>query len=158
MWQRIQSVFLGLAILSLLASLFMPVWEGTQGEVIYRLYPIYFMTKATATSPLVSVYFPFSITAILIVATITIGVQEFRRFDNRMLQIKLGTLNALLLVGVMVSSVLFVNQIAKEHPGISGGHYSIGLWLFFVAVIGNWLAMRFIRRDENIVRDSDRLR
>jgi hypothetical protein len=32
------------------------------------------------------------------------------------------------------------------------------MWIMFVGVACNWLAVRFIRRDEKLVRDSDRLR
>jgi len=158
MWQRIQSVFLGLGILGLLGALFLPIWEGAKDGVVYRLYPIYFMTKETTASGsnITSQYFPFCITSILIVAALTIAVQEFRRFDNRLLQIKLGTLNSLVLVGVMLCIVLFSKQVTQTYQ--VAWSYDLSLYLTFGAVACNWLAMRFIRRDEKLVKDSDRLR
>src|SRR5882762_8418390 len=67
MWQRIQSVFLGLAILSLVLGLLSPVWSGAGEGIEYRLYPIYFMAKQNGQIT-ISQYFPFSVTAMLMAA------------------------------------------------------------------------------------------
>ena len=155
MWQRIQSVFLGLAILSLILGLLSPVWRGAGEGIEYRLYPIYFMAKQNGQIT-ISQYFPFCITAMLMVAAVTIAITEFRRYDNRFLQVKLGTLNSLILAGVMICDVLFSNQMAKAYS--IPWKYDFSLYLTFAAVAFNWLAIRFIRRDEKMVRDSDRIR
>ncbi len=155
MWQRIQSVFLGLTILSLILGLLVPVWVGGGEGIEYRLYPIYFMVKQQGQIT-TSQYVPFCITAILMVAALTIAMMEFRRYDNRFLQIKLGTLNSLILAGVMICDVVFSNQMSRAYPVPWKFDYS--LYLTFGAVACNWLAIRFIRKDEKMVRDSDRLR
>lgn len=155
MWQRIQSVFLGVVILSLIIGLLMPVWVSAGEGVEYRLYPIYFMVKQNGQIT-TSQYFPFCITAMLMVAAVTIAITEFRRYDNRLLQVKLGTLNSLILAGVMICDVLFSNQMIKAYP--IPWKFDFSLYLTFVAVACNWLAIRFIRKDEKMVRDSDRLR
>jgi hypothetical protein len=157
MWQRIQSVFLGITILSLLISLFFPV-IGVEEGTVYRLYPIYLMIKTPGASGTVtaSLYFPFCAASILIVAALLMAVQEIRRYDNRMLQVRLGTLNSLFLAGIMVCDVVFSNRVMKEYPG--PWKYDYSLYLTFVAVLFNWLAIRFIRKDEKMVRDSDRIR
>ena len=155
MWQRIQSVFLGLTILSLILGLLFPVWIGGQEGIEYRLYPIYFMIKKQGQIT-TSQYFPFCVIAMLMVAAVTIAITEFRRYDNRFLQVKLGTLNALILAAVMICDVFFSNQMAKAYP--IPWRFDFSLYLTFAAVAFNWLAIRFIRRDEKLVRDSDRLR
>ena len=71
-----------------------------------------------------------------------------------MLQVKLGALNSLFMVGIIAAAVLFSNSFVKTF----GGMYGFGLWLPGVAVLSNMLANFFIRRDEKIVRDSNRLR
>lgn len=158
MWQRIQSVFLGVTIVSLVAGFFFPVWIAGTAGIEYRLYPIYFLTKQDTPNGqlLVNSFFPYSITSVLMAAAATIAIMEFRRYDNRMLQVKLGTLNSLLLAGVLIGDVVFSNQLSKEFA--VPWRYDYSLWLTFVAVVGNWLAVRFIRRDEKLVRDSDRIR
>jgi Domain of unknown function (DUF4293) len=155
MWQRIQSVFLGIGILSLILGMLSPVWEAVNGETVYRLYPIYFMTKQKGILT-GSQYMPFSLSALLMTAAITIAIMEFRQFKNRFLQVKLGTLNSLILAGIMIADIMFVNQLAKTYP--VSWRYGYGFYLVFVAVAANWLAIRFIKRDEKLVKDSDRLR
>ncbi|HAC25585.1 MAG TPA: DUF4293 domain-containing protein, partial [Cytophagales bacterium] len=56
--------------------------------------------------------------------------------------------------GIMICMVVFFNQLVNQFGGKNG----ISLWVIFGAVAFNWLAIRFIRRDERVVRDSDRIR
>jgi peptidoglycan/LPS O-acetylase OafA/YrhL len=150
MWQRIQTVFLVITIGSLLVALVQPIWQAQDGESLVVLTPFYLM-KGTQY-----IYWPYSITAVLAVAGITLAIIEIRRFDNRQTQIKLGALNSLILACVMISAVWFTSELSKDYT--TDFKYGLGLYLTFVAVIANWLAVRFIRRDERIVKDSDRLR
>jgi hypothetical protein len=154
MWQRIQTVFLLIAIISLVASIFLPIWmfHDAAGNT-YSLYSLHYTVKQGTEA--VTKYFPYSVTAILAIASITIIVIEIRSFKNRVLQMKLGALNSLFMAGSIVSAVIFSNQLIKAYQG---GAYGLGLWIPGVAVVCNLLANRFIRRDERIVRDSNRLR
>jgi hypothetical protein len=79
---------------------------------------------------------------------------EFRRYDNRLLQVKLGTLNSLLLAVLVIFDIYISNQFVNTYPGSFGP----GLYLILVAIVCNWVAVRFIRRDEKLVKDSDRIR
>lgn len=154
MWQRIQTVFLVILIVSLVVSVFLPIWEFKdplgQRHVLYALH--YSTTENNVTH---TQYLPYSITAMLMAAAITIAVIEVMKFKNRLLQMKLGALNSLFIAGSIASAVIFSNQLLKT---FQGGVYGLGLWLPAVAVICNLLANRFIRRDERIVRESNRLR
>jgi len=153
MWQRIQTVFLLIAILSLIASIFLPIWVLRSGDTYYELYALHYsVTKAGVKSTL---YMPYALTAILIVAALTLAFISITKFKDRLLQIKLGALNSLFLAGSLGSAVYFGSSLIGTHQG---GAYGLGLWLPAVAVIANWIAMRFIRKDEKIVRDSHRLR
>lgn len=149
MWQRIQTVFLVLTIIVLGASLILPVWQAKDGDAQLILTPFYLLKDGQY------VYIPYALTAMLAVASMTITIIEVRRFDNRLLQMKLGAFNTLLLAGMMISTVIFCNKLTTMYPIFS---YGIGIYLIFAAVICNWVALKFIRRDEKLVRDSDRLR
>jgi glucan phosphoethanolaminetransferase (alkaline phosphatase superfamily) len=153
MWQRIQTLFLVLVVVSMTVSLFLPIWKFTEGAKEFQLYPLHFTT--IENDQRITAYFPYSITAILMVVAATLAIIEIRRFDNRLTQIKIGTLNSLVLAGVMICVVVFYNNVTKEY---GYGRYGLSLWIPFIGVAGNWLAMRFIRRDEKLVRDSDRIR
>ncbi len=150
MWQRIQTIFLVMTIIALLVALVQPIWQIQEGETTIVLTPFYLLKGSVYT------YLPYTITAVLAVAAITLAIIEIRRYDNRQMQIKLGALNTLILACYMISAVWFASELSKDYP--AGFQYGLGLYLTFVAVISNWLAIRFIRRDERIVQDSNRLR
>jgi type IV secretory pathway TrbD component len=153
MWQRIQTLFLVLVVASMIASFFLPIWKIEEAGKEMQLYPLHFSTIENEVKT--TQYFPFSITAILMVAAATIAIMEIRRFDNRMTQVKLGTLNSLILAGVLASAVYFYNQVTQQY---GYGKFGLSIWIPFIGVTCNWLAIRFIRRDEKMVRDSDRIR
>lgn len=150
MWQRIQTVFLAITIASLAVALVQPIWQTQTGNAMIVLTPFYLLNDTVYS------YLPYSLTAVLAVAGITIAIIEMKRYDNRQLQIKLGALNSLVLASVMICAVWFTSNLSEEYT--SDFKYGLGLYLTFVAVLANWLAIRFIRRDERIVKDSERLR
>jgi hypothetical protein len=151
MWQRIQTLFLVILILALLVSLVVPIWSAEVNGEASVLTAFYYLNNGAYQ------YNPYSLTAILAIAAATIAITEITKFKNRLTQVKLGALNSLFLVGVLVCAFYFSNQTMKSMEGIKG-QYGLGMWLPFLAVICNLLANRFIRRDEKLVRDSDRLR
>jgi hypothetical protein len=149
MWQRIQTVFLAVAILVLLVSLVQPIWSIRTDTSETVLTPFYVVRDSAYQ------YFPFTLTAILTVASITLAATSITRYKNRILQIKLGALNSLVLVGVVGSSVYFATQLISEYQG---GGYGLGMYLPLIAVLCNLAANFFIRKDERLVRSSERLR
>lgn len=149
MWQRIQTVFLGIAAIALIAALVMPLWEARAGEEIIVLTPFYLLKSGTYS------YYPYALTAVFTVASLTLVLLTIKRYDNRIVQMKLGLFNTLILTGIMICIVWFVLSLNKQYPIARNGY---GMFFIFGAVICNWLAVRFIRRDEKLVKDSERLR
>jgi hypothetical protein len=154
MWQRIQTVFLAIAIVSLVAAIFLPIWvfQDPSGKS-HELYALHYSIIENGARN--TTYFPYSITAILLVAAATLAFLEIRKFKDRITQIKMGALNSLIIAIAMCAAVYFGTTMIKT---FQGGRYGLGLWLPAIAVVCNWLAIRFIKRDEKLVRDSDRLR
>jgi Co/Zn/Cd efflux system component len=157
MWQRIQTVFLVIAAAALAVSLVQPIWIFQTGEEMHALTPFYYKSTLTgqAGEGETFSYMPFTLTAVFTIAAITIIITEMRKFKKRVTQMKLGALNSLFLVGVVGCSVYFAVQLIKEFPG---GHYGPSMYLPVVAVVCNLIANYFIRKDERLVRDSQRLR
>ncbi len=154
MWQRKQTVFLAIAILCLVMMIFFPVWKAQSDQTEFSLFPLHYTMKEANQS--VTTYFPYCISAILAVAAATIAFIEISKFENRLLQLKLGALNALLMAGSMGSAVYFATQLMKSNQ--IAGEYGYAIWLPGIAMVCNMIANRFIRKDEKLVRDSDRLR
>ncbi len=154
MWQRIQTVFLAIAILSLVATIFLPIWTHQEPSgTTHTLYALNYSVIENGVKT--TTYFPYCITAILAIAAATLAFVEIGKYKNRVLQMKLGALNSIFMAGTIVSAVLFANQMFKT---FQAGDYGLGLWIPGIAVICNLLANRFIRKDEKLVRNSDRIR
>lgn len=155
MWQRIQTVFLAMVVLSMVATIFFPIWIYQAGTTnSHSLYALHYTVKENGVAN--TQYFPYSITAILAIAAATLAITSIGKYKNRLLQRKLGAMNSLFMAGTVASAVYFAIQLIKVHP--TPGQYGIAMYLPVVAVIANFLANRFISRDEKLVRDSDRLR
>ncbi len=146
MWQRPQTVFLIINVLALLVALIKPICALGPDTV---LTPFYLKRGSSY------IYMPYSVTAALAVASVTLALMIIKRYHNRMVQLKLGALNSVMLAGFMVCAVWFANKLMED----GGGRVSVA-WVVLaaVAVLSNWLAMKFIRRDERKVRESERLR
>jgi hypothetical protein len=156
MWQRVQTIFLALVVVTMVATIFFPIWVYQPGtENAHTLYPLHYTVKQEGV--ITTQYFPYSLTAIFSIASATLAFVSSGKFRNRLLQRKLGALNSLFMAATVGSSFYFANQLMHAHE-IEGQHYSLGLYLPVIAVVSNFLANRFIMRDEKIVRDSDRLR
>ena len=151
MWQRIQTVFLAVAILVLLVSVVLPIWTIEINGEPNVLTAFYYLKGDTYQ------YNPYSLTAILAIASATLALIEITKYKNRLTQMKIGALNSFFLVGTIGSAFIFAGQLIKSLEG-GGGQYGLGMWLPGIAVLCNLLANRFIRKDEKLVRDSDRLR
>lgn len=152
MWQRVQTVFLLLVVLFMIATFFFPIWVYIpEGDVEQVLTALYF--EQTGAAPQ---YLPYSLTGVLAVASATLAVIALRKYKNRLLQMKVGAFNSLVMAGTVISAFYFANGIIDTHSG--GWRWGIGLWMPMGGVLFNFLANRFIRRDERMVRDADRLR
>jgi|SRR6185369_15519677 len=154
MWQRKQTVFLAIAIACLVAMIFFPVWEAKAETTRWVLYPLYYGVKTGDANTVV--YFPYSIIAILGIAAATISTIEIGKFKNRLLQLKLGALNSLFMAGCLGSAAYLMIKLVQANN--IEGNYGVSLFLPAVAMVCNSIANRFIKKDENLVKDSDRLR
>lgn len=154
MWQRKQTVFLVIVGACMLISIFFPVWYSNSDGVQKVLFPLHY--SVTEGDVKTTIYFPFSLSAIFAIAAATVAFFEIGKFKNRMLQIKLGALNSFFMAGSIGSAVYFATDLIKTHQ--EAGEYGFAMFLPVIAMVSNMVANRFIRKDEKLVKDSDRLR
>jgi len=134
--------------------IFFPLWTLEDGSNIIRLFPLH--CTVISNNETVTQYFPYSVCAILSITSCTLAIIEITKFENRMLQLKLGALNSLVTtIAIVLSTYFIINLIEKYN---SGGQYGIAVWIMVVALLGNMIAGRLIRRDEKLVNESERLR
>lgn len=154
MWQRVQTIFLAVAVACLVAMIFFPVWEVKTEATRLTLYPLYYRAQLGDTTS--EIYFPYCVIAILGLAAATIAFIEIQKFENRLLQMKLGALNSIFMAGCGFAAVFFALKIQRTVQ--APGNFGLALYLPFAAMLLNAVANRFIRKDEKLVKDSDRLR
>jgi len=157
MIQRIQSVFLGLIAILMTLFLFLPIWKkvDTQsGEhLTINALGMLHMKGETVISEKGAIYI-----FILAFFAVIISVISLLNYRNRSRQILLNLINSLLIAISTVASALLISDAEKILlPGTSGS-FQVGLFLPVAALVCNLLANRFIRKDENLVRSSDRIR
>lgn len=87
-----------------------------------------------------------------------VSVAAIFLFKNRPLQARLagGAAIASILLAALAGFIVF--RTFQQLPVDGKIAYGAGLGLPVVAMIFNFLAARFIRKDENLVRSADRLR
>lgn len=158
MIQRIQSVFLLLLALAMLSLLALPLWHKVDGLTHQELTLTAFNFRAV-NMPQPTTSAPVWIIAVLALASAAVAIYEIFQFRNRFTQLKLGMLNLLLLVATFGAAFYFSNLgEAFLNPKLEGQNQP-ALYLPTLGLLLNLLANRFIRRDEQHVRNSyDRLR
>jgi len=152
MIQRVQSVWLFLASLTLFLFLILPILtkETNTGELWLQAGGIY--QKVNNVTQKVESY------SALFGGTILAGViclANIFSFRNRALQKRI-TLFSIFLILLLI--VCIVNYALKIPGGINGASFNIGSGLPVIAVIFCALAFRGIRKDEQLIRSADRLR
>jgi hypothetical protein len=162
MLQRIQSVFLFLAAVVMIAFLFLPIWGKVDFDAreVINLNAFQLVYTQESLSGEVVVIAAKDTFWISVVAILAAGVALFSIFQykNRLRQIQLGALNALLMGGTIGLSYYYSTIGEQMLPTEYPGEYKIGFYIIIAALLFNMLANRFIRKDEKLVRSADRIR
>ncbi len=143
MLQRIQSVFLLLAVIISMGLVFVfPLWKTN--EIV-----VFAMDTITNVNMLIKpIGILFIISAILSLYTIF-------QFKNRKLQFVLNRLNILLNL-LLVGFIVYQTQNLSGEASVS--EKGIGSFLPIATVFLLAIANRFIKKDEDLVKSVDRLR
>ncbi|WP_254244890.1 DUF4293 family protein [Hymenobacter sp. BRD67] len=102
---------------------------------------------------------PVWVIGVLALASAAVAMYEIFQFRTRFTQLKLGMLNLLLIMATFGAAFYFSNQGETFLNPKLEGQFQPAFYLPTLALLLNLLANRFIRRDEQLVRNSyDRLR
>ena len=144
MWQRIQTLFLALVASSMVASLFLPLFE------IEAFHQIHAFSIQLGTYKKI-VYLGVGPVLVAVVSVVALFL-----YRNRPLQLRLCSLN-FLLIGASFMWIIYQVDQYLEMLGGPEGRYSTGAYAIIVGMLMNLLARYFIQRDERLVRNADRL-
>lgn len=92
----------------------------------------------------------------LTIAASLVAIFSILQFKNRLNQMKLGALNALIMAATLGLSYYKIYQYEGLIEG--QGAISLGFYLPAGAMFMNIIANRFIRKDEKLVKSVDRIR
>lgn len=152
MIQRVQSIWLLLAGLTVLLLLVLPIVSTQSNGTEFWIQATGLFQKVNGVTTKTQYFSPLFITTI---AVSLLCLATIFAFKNRAGQKRLifAAIAALLLLG------FWIFTYAKELPGgISAVTYGIGTFLPIAALAFCVLALRGIRNDEQLLRSADRLR
>ena len=152
MWQRAQTIYLALVIISMSLTLMLPfaIFPLESEDITFNLFGL------SPESDSASVWFPYNIVIALIIGLALFGVTQFK---NRKRQLNLGKINYLLILGMVVMLFIDTSRLAGE-LGLSEDRikYQFGLYMPVIAFAFTFLANRSIKKDEELVKSVERLR
>ncbi|WP_367914665.1 DUF4293 domain-containing protein [Leadbetterella sp. DM7] len=155
MIQRIQSVFL------LITAMALAVFLGTNSyvrtlsasdSIIVNPYHVMHKTGTLGTEK------PIFYVAVMACISILVAVIALFQYRNRLRQILFVAFNALMMGATLAVTVYHIVKDAKQ-AGTGGEEtYEVGIFALIVALISNYIANYFIKKDEKLVRSADRMR
>lgn len=160
MIQRIQSLYLLLAMTALSVMFFFPLAVvnpmGDMPSFLNMTGVSGFMEGYTATQYW---FIGFAVLAVLLLACMAFILFSYKNRMRQILLVRIVSFVLVLFVGVLL---LGLDQAAGGmFPGreeASLVQYRWPVYMPLVALVFMWLALRSIRKDEELVRSSDRLR
>lgn len=152
MIQRIQTVYLLLAVIALIICMCMPMGTFIIPEMSAVME---FMNLGVKINGEIQDVSPWGMFAILCLSSV-IGLATIFLFKNRMLQIRMTVFSSILLIGYYITFIVFAITLKNRFDA----QYQVGwaVCLPLVAIILNYLAIRAIGKDEVMVKAADRLR
>ena len=154
MIQRIQTIFLLVVVVALVAFNFYPYWENVPqpGESVYQLFG-YAHVEINGDETTMT-YGLYSVVGGLTALAALLALIEIAVFNNRLTQMKIGALNSVIMTIALGFMTYFVLQLQKE----LSGSFGIGIFILALAMLSNVMARRSINRDEKLVKSVDRIR
>ncbi len=142
------------------AFLYLPIWGKMDVETgeIHQIKALYHEHITEEGSDIIYEYLPYTLVGVLAGIIILISLIELFKYKNRLLQMKLGMVNSLLIVIVLGVLMWLVFSGQKEWLPNIAGTFGAGLFMPALAMVFNRMAIRSIKKDEDLVRSVDRIR
>ncbi|PWS30588.1 DUF4293 domain-containing protein [Pedobacter paludis] len=155
MIQRIQSIWLFLATITLILMLFLPITtkeiSGAESEIYTNgLYQT--LSAKTGTELKVQSFMPLLITNIAVAFMCLMNIFNFKR---RSLQKRI----IIFTIAAIGGFAFWCSVYAKKIPGgLEGASFGAGAYLPAIAILFCVLAIFGINKDERLIRSAERLR
>ena len=154
MIQRIQSIYLLLALIALTVLFFFPIAElFVDGNMmsVFRYRGLFELKDGKEIMAIAA--YPL---AILLSINMLLGLITIFKFKNRKFQMRLCLINILLLLG---SLVLIAYMLLVSFANLQAAlHYKFASLMPIIAIIFSFLAYKGIQKDEKLIKSIDRIR
>lgn len=154
MIQRIQTIFLFLVVVLLVAFNFYPYWQSGLQEDGSILQLTSYALLTFKGEEVAFEYGLYSAVAALAGIGALIALVEVFMYKNRLRQMTLSVINSFIMTITMGLMAYFIYTFQQDTPG----GFELSAFLLALAMFFNILARRFIQKDENLVRSVDRIR
>lgn len=152
MIQRIQSVWLFLAGITVLGLLFVPIVVADEGTTHYEITANGLYSITNGVSQKLDTFIPLIVLTILVSLIFFVSIFNYK---NRKIQ-KRGISIGIILM--LVYSFITSRYVTEIPGGIDNSTFSTGLYIPMAAIIFSMLAIRGINNDEKLIKSADRLR
>jgi glucan phosphoethanolaminetransferase (alkaline phosphatase superfamily) len=158
MIQRIQSIYLGLAIVCGILTFFLPFAHFYSGDV--KLAEYVFTGVLNVQSETFESSGPFSFPAFVFCALVVlIPSVSLAMYKNRLIQMRLVRLGFLVSLGFVVYLLFAADKInATLFESEAEVLYHAGFYMPVASLVFYFLALRGIKKDEALVKSLDRIR
>ena len=168
MIQRIQSIFLLLVTISLFSTFFFPLSEKIvytnennimaikEKETLY-IYELVYEQYISENDPSAILY-PRPYILVLIFIAGGLSFYSIFQYNNRINQIKIGAINSIIMsvtIAIILYELFYKEVMIKNTFDVN---ILISFYLIFTALIFNSIGNRFIKKDEILVNESNRIR
>jgi len=156
MIQRIQTIFLALVVVLGVISSFLPIlgFTGDEADYIMNHYKTIAVDDASIIAKNMGVGVLQGIVLLVAIATILL-------YKKRSLQMKLGKL-IFLLITAQITAIVLYSDVVRETIDLNVEDvlvsFKIGAIIPVLSLILTYLAIRFIKKDDALVRSAERLR
>jgi len=152
MIQRIQSIWLLLATITISILLFVPMVTTTVGSTEYQVLATGLYQQTAGVTTKMEAFLPLLISTIAVALMCFFNIFNFRK---RAIQKKIIIANVVLIIGLS----FWCSQYAKKIPGgLETANATVGMFLPIIAILFCMLAIRGINNDEKLLKSADRLR
>lgn len=158
MIQRIQSIYLVLAVIAGMLTFFLPFTHFYAGDVKIAEYAMFGVFNVQSdTLELTNPYpLPMWIMSALSIIMPLVAIFQFKK---RMIQMKIVRLGFLVEMSFLVYLFFAIDKVNAElYDGQISILYHTGFYMPVMAIVLMFLAQRGIKKDEDLVKSLDRLR
>jgi len=165
MIQRTQSLLLVAVVAVMACFSFTKIWvkvnEKTADEIIFTPISLTYLTATVDENQISNITETEESTMHIIILAALISAHALLsliNYNNRVKQMKISFVNSLLIGILFVLMYYQITEAEKLMPHPLYGEYKIGFFLPLLALVFNIMAHIYIKRDEDLVRSSDRIR